>query len=420
MVTTFEEKSTDQIKLRFSKVRAQSIDLCSTLKTEDHVVQPVVDVSPPKWHLAHTTWFFENFVLVPHKINYNPFHKDYCYLFNSYYENVGNRVIRPNRGFMTRPTVDEVMLYREYVDQQMFEYLDNENIEPSVLDVLALGLQHEQQHQELLIYDLKHILGINPLFPSYRNLKTPECNYRGMNWLEVPEGIHDIGFEGHGFCYDNELARHKVYIHKCEIADRLVTNGEYLEFMQDGGYKKFNFWLAEAWDWVCNNQEKSPMHWHFIDGDWYEFTYGGLKPINEHAPVTHISYYEADAYARWKGLRIPTEFEWEVAAYIYQPNPSDDDNFVDKRLFSACSPVNENHYQLFGDLWEWTASAYLPYPDFKIADGAIGEYNGKFMINQMVLRGGSFATPQDHIRRTYRNFFHPHLKWLLSGIRLAR
>lgn len=355
-------------------------------------MQPVVDVSPPKWHLGHTTWFFETFILLPNAKGYTVFDPQYNYVFNSYYESVGARVIRTNRGNLSRPAVEDIMRYRKYVDDAMMEFLEDE-LSPELQELFILGLNHEEQHQELLYTDIKYILGHNPLFPAYdiHHKDIPVVNNPGDPWLNIRAGVYDIGFAGDGFCFDNELGRHSVYLADYKISTALVTNTEYLDFIQAGGYQDFRYWHAEGWDWVKNNQVSTPMYWYNIDGKWMHYTWQGLQPLMPDAPVTHVSYYEAAAYAAWKGQRLPTEFEWEVAA----PQLS------------------------WGYRWEWCESAYLPYPGFAKAPGAIGEYNGKFMISQMVLRGGSEVTSPNHSRITYRNFFHPSLRWQFTGIRLA-
>jgi ergothioneine biosynthesis protein EgtB len=368
--------------------------ICAHLEAEDFVVQPVVDVSPPKWHLAHTTWFFETFILVPHLKGYNAFHPDYGYVFNSYYETVGKRVLRADRGNLSRPTIKDVYAYRAHVDAQMAVWLQSTSIEGGLSELLELGLQHEEQHQELLITDIKYILGHNPLFPPYQPIEASAyvSDTRSKQWISIPEGIYQIGFNGEGFSFDNEHSMHRVFLERFDISSDLVTAGEFLKFIEDGGYKTFRFWHADGWDWVNTNQIKAPMYMHHIDGVWMEYTFGGLKPVVMSNPIRHVSYYEASAFAQWSGRRLPTEFEWEVAS---------------KQL-------------KWGDAWEWTNSAYLPYPGFKTAEGALGEYNGKFMINQMVLRGASPATAPGHSRNTYRNFFHPQLQWQFTGIRLAK
>ncbi|CAN5368531.1 ergothioneine biosynthesis protein EgtB [soil metagenome] len=378
---------------KYSEVRRHSEEICKPLKTEDYVLQPVADVSPPKWHIGHTTWFFETFVLKPNMEGYQEFDPQYNFVFNSYYETVGARVIRTDRGNLSRPAVEDVYKYRKHVDVAMQEFLQQDT--PKDLDeLIILGLNHEQQHQELLWTDIKYILGNNPLFPPYdASMKNGvEQTKNETGFVKIEKGLYEIGYNGNNFCFDNELGRHKVYIDDAAVSKSLVTNGEFLEFINAGGYKNFNFWHAEGWDWVKVNSVNAPMYWHFIDNEWYYYSYAGLQKINMQEPVCHVSFYEASAYAAWKGLRLPTEFEWEVAA----------ENFE------------------WGSRWEWTESAYLPYPGFFKAPGAIGEYNGKFMVNQKVLRGSSEVTSPGHSRITYRNFFHPHLRWQFTGIRLAK
>lgn len=376
----------------FNKLRQRSEEICKPLQTEDYVVQPVADVSPPKWHLGHSTWFFETFVLTPHLKGYRRYNPDFDYIFNSYYETLGARVLRTDRGNLSRPTIDEIYRYRSYIDDAMSELLSG-NISESLSETIILGINHEEQHQELLCTDIKYILGHNPLFPVYAAEPKLLVNYEGKHEddIDIMAGIYNIGFEGSSFCFDNELCRHKVYLQDYRLSASLVTNEEYLEFMAAGGYQNFRFWHAEGWDWVNKNDIKAPLYWHLMDGAWMNYTLQGLKPVSPNAAVCHVSYYEAAAYAAWKGARLPTEFEWEVA-----------------------SPQLN-----WGKRWEWTESAYLPYPGFKKAEGAIGEYNGKFMVNQKVLRGASEVTPVNHSRNTYRNFFHPHLRWQYTGIRLA-
>ncbi|GAB2700739.1 ergothioneine biosynthesis protein EgtB [Mucilaginibacter koreensis] len=376
---------------RYQTVRKRTETICAPLQTEDYVVQPVVDVSPPKWHIGHTTWFFETFILKPYLMGYQEYNPEYNYVFNSYYETVGARVIRTDRGNLSRPTVIEVYQYREYVDHAIASLLCEE-LTPQLQELFTLGLNHEEQHQELLMTDIKYILGHNPLFPAYRHDYTSPKAVQEEGFISIPEGIYEIGFQGEGFFFDNELNRHKVYLNHYEISRSLVTNAEYQEFINSGGYQDFRHWHAEAWDWVNKNTVTAPLYWHLIDGQWHVYTYAGLQALNSDEPVQHISYYEAYAYASWKGMRLPTEFEWEAAATQFS----------------------------WGKCWEWTESAYLPYPGFSKAPGAIGEYNGKFMVNQKVLRGASEVTPPSHSRITYRNFFHPYLRWQFTGIRLAR
>lgn len=376
----------------FQKIRAATETLCEPLKIEDYIPQPVDFASPPKWHLSHSTWFFEEMILKKFFADYQVFNPHFAFLFNSYYQTLGERAIRTERGTITRPTVEEVYNYRKYVDQHISELLQNP-VDPALEELIILGINHEQQHQELLITDLKHTLSYNPIYPVYKenfNLTAQENSEEG--WLKIEEGIFDIGFEGEGFYFDNEKGRHQVFLHDFEISRSLVTNAEYIEFMEAGGYENFRFWLDEGWSWVNENQVKSPLYWTKINGKWHSFTLEGLKPIEPDHLLTHISFYEAQAFATWKGCRLPTEFEWEVAA-----------DQLD-----------------WGKRWEWTYSAYLPYPKFKIAEGAVGEYNGKFMLSQMVLRGSSTATAEGHARKTYRNFFHPKYRWQITGIRLAK
>ncbi|HEY4110023.1 ergothioneine biosynthesis protein EgtB [Puia sp.] len=377
---------------QYRAVRGASEAICRPLQKEDYVVQPIVDVSPPKWHLGHTTWFWEAFVLIPHSPGYRPCNPDYNYVFNSYYETIGARVVRTDRGNLSRPSVDEVYAYRQYVDAAMERFITGGPGE-ELQQLIILGLNHEQQHQELLFTDIKYILGHNPLFPAWseRDIDVaPGGNPAGF--VSVPAGLYEIGFTGDGFCFDNELSRHKVYLEAFQVAASSVTNEEYLAFMEAGGYTNFVWWHAEGWDWVKKNSISAPLYWHFIDGRWHQYTMAGLRPLEGKQLLSHISYYEAVAFAAWKGCRLPTEFEWEAAAAQFE----------------------------WGKRWEWTESAYLPYPGFKKAAGAIGEYNGKFMVSQMILRGASVATPAGHSRISYRNFFHPSLRWQFTGIRLAK
>ena len=383
---------TDSLLDFFLETRKHSEDLCQPLEIEDYVVQPVVDVSPPKWHLGHTTWFFEEFILKPHDAAYKIFDEDFSFVFNSYYETVGKRVVRANRGNLSRPSVKKVYEYRKHVTlgiQKLFEKEQSDELN----DLLEIGIHHEKQHQELLLTDIKYILGNNPLLPKYsEKLNEHPKEYHEPDWIFVEEGVYTIGHESSDFCYDNELGNHKVFLNSYHISNALVTNGEYMEFIKAGGYQKFDLWHAEGWDWVTQHKITSPLYWHQINDEWHHYSLKGLEKIDLAAPVTHISYYEAFAYAQWKGFRLPTEFEWETA----------------------------QQYFPWGKRWEWTESAYLPYPNYQKAAGALGEYNGKFMVNQKVLRGSSIATPTKHSRPTYRNFFHPQLRWQYTGIRLAK
>ena len=385
--------ATDTLVSFFLETRQHTENICKPLEIEDYVVQPIVDVSPPKWHLGHTTWFFEEFILKPRKPSYRLFHEDFAFVFNSYYENVGKRVVRNDRGNLSRPGVAKVYDYRHYVTNEMKDFL-SEEITKEIEELLLIGIHHEKQHQELLTTDIKYILGNNPLLPKYSDSfsENPIQNFQ-QEWIEMEEGIYEIGHNNsEEFCYDNELGRHKVYLHNYKISNKLITNAEYLEFLNSGGYTDFNLWHAEGWDWVQQNKITAPMYWHNIQGDWHQYTMNGLQKINLEAPVSHISYFEAFAFAQWKNCRLPTEFEWEVAQKKFD----------------------------WGSRWEWTESAYLPYPNYTKVPGALGEYNGKFMVNQKVLRGGSVATPAKHTRPTYRNFFQTNLRWQFTGLRLAK
>jgi ergothioneine biosynthesis protein EgtB len=379
---------------KYNAVRKHSEEICKPLKTEDYVVQPIVDVSPPKWHIGHTTWFFETFVVKPNLNNYVEFDPQYGYVFNSYYETAGARVIRTDRGNLSRPTVEDIYKFRRHVDEAMNELLQK-NLSKELEELIILGLNHEQQHQELLATDIKYILGNNPLFPAYKNEADTNKNSlvkEKTDFIKINKGIYKIGFEGDGFCFDNELNRHEVLLQDFSISNNLVTNGEFMEFMNAGGYKNFNYWHSEGWEWVKSNQINAPLYWHLIDDEWYNYTLQGLQKVDINDVLCHVSFFEAWAYAAWKGMRLPTEFEWEVAAQQFD----------------------------WGLRWEWTESAYLPYPGFTKAPGAIGEYNGKFMVNQKVLRGASEVTPEGHSRITYRNFFPTNLRWQYTGIRLAQ
>jgi ergothioneine biosynthesis protein EgtB len=377
----------------YTDVRAYTERLCQPLAIEDYIPQPIVDVSPPKWNIAHTTWFFEEMILTRWLSGYRVFDPRFGFLFNSYYNSIGDRTERDQRGALSRPTVAKVFEYRHYVDAAMREFLSRD-LPAEVCALVQLGLQHEQQHQELFLTDLKYIFSCNPLFPVYDAAWTKEEQDEAPNndWVERASGLYDIGFAGEGFCFDNEWGRHQVFLPAFALRKTLVTNAEYVEFMNDGGYENFALWHAEGWDWVQRNRIASPLYWQPRDGEWFQFTLAGLRPIHWTAPVCHVSFYEASAFAEWKGNRLPTEFEWEAAAAQLA----------------------------WGLRWEWTNSAYLPYPNFTKAAGAVGEYNGKFMVNQMVLRGASVATPPGHSRKTYRNFFHPPLRWQFTGIRLAK
>ncbi|HEY3295717.1 MAG TPA: ergothioneine biosynthesis protein EgtB [bacterium] len=412
----------------YRDTRAQTERLCAPLEIEDFVIQTSPDVSPAKWHLAHTTWFFETFLLSSFVPAYRPVREEYRYLFNSYYQAVGPRHARPQRGFISRPTVKEIFTYRAEIDQRMPDLLNSipEAKWGDVAALTTLGIHHEQQHQELLLTDLKHNFWTNPLKPAYRTSAEGAEQSAGaagiMGWIPFAGGVHAVGHHGSGFCFDNELPQHRVYLEDFELADRLVTNGEYLEFMDAGGYREPKYWLSDGWDWVQREMISAPLHWTDERGSWHVFTLDGLKELNPSEPVCHVSYYEAEAYAAWRSRRLPTEAEWEVAALTVEQSRAQG-NLLES---SALHPLPMSHpsgavgpFQMFGDVWEWTNSAYLPYPGYKAAPGALGEYNGKFMSGQMVLKGGSCATPREHIRASYRNFFQPDKRWQFTGIRLA-
>ena len=409
---------------RYHQVRQFTDRLCQPLMTEDYVIQGMPDVSPPKWHLAHTSWFFETFILALASQGYRSPHASYADLFNSYYVAAGERHCRPKRGLLSRPTVEEVYRYRAYVDQHMTAFL--EGLHGEMLErwspVVELGVHHEQQHQELLLTDVKYNFACNPLRPAYvsADIPTHVPAVGPLRWVSFVEGVQWIGHDGQGFAFDNEFPRHRSFVERFELASRPVTNGEYLAFMADGGYERPELWLSMGWDTVQREGWQAPLYWEQRDGTWWMMTLAGMRPVREAEPVCHVSYYEADAYARWADARLPTEAEWEVAA---MPLPIRG-NFVEHQTFHPV-PINQIDtaiplVQIFGDVWEWTQSHYSPYPGYAAAPGAQGEYNGKFMANQFVLRGGSCATSVSHIRPTYRNFFPADARWQFMGIRLAR
>lgn len=385
------EKTGNSLLERYFAVRKYTEFICEPLLIEDYVVQPVTDVSPPKWHLAHTTWFFEELILAKFLKGYQRFHPRYSYLFNSYYDALGERVSRLDRGNMSRPTVDEIHEYRAHIDQHMIQLLSD--LPEDARHLIEVGMNHEQQHQELLYTDIKYILGHNPLYPIYHVdfQETPD-HERDHEFIDLPAGKYDIGNPGNTFCYDHEQPVHAVYLNAFSIRKSLVTNGEYLEFMADGGYQQHAHWLSDGWAWLKEHDINRPLYWLHAQGTWYRYALSGLEKVNHEEPVTHVSFYEAAAFAAWKGMRLPTEFEWEAAA----------------------PQLN------WGLRWEHTNSAFLPYPGYSRPEGAIGEYNGKFMVNTMVCRGSSVVTPANHSRPTYRNFFYPHLQWQFNGIRLCK
>jgi len=404
---------------RYRDVRRATERLCEPLAVEDYVVQAMPDVSPTKWHLAHVSWFFETFLLRPNLVGYEPLDPAYRYLFNSYYNAVGPQFSRPARGHLSRPTVAEVYRYRTHVDAAMARLLETAEAGTllRIAPLLELGLNHEQQHQELILTDLKYNLAVNPLRPAYHGVVAPRGRSAPpLRWLDVAGGLQAIGHDGAGFAFDNEGPRHTVYLRPFRLATRPVTNGEFMQFIADGGYRSAAHWLSDGWRTVQERAWQAPLYWEPRDGEWWTQTLAGPAPVDPHAPVTHLSYYEADAYARWQGRRLPTEQEWEHAA-ADEPLRG---HFQDDGVFHPVPAADTGGLaQVFGDVWEWTASAYAPYPGFRAAPGAIGEYNGKFMVSQMVLRGGSCVTPRSHLRVTYRNFFPPDARWQFSGIRLA-
>jgi ergothioneine biosynthesis protein EgtB len=410
-----------RLRTCYRAVRQTTERLARPLGPEDCQVQSMADASPVKWHLAHTSWFFETFVLQPQVSGYKAFHPSFGYLFNSYYNAVGDRIARPRRGLITRPTLEEVYAYRSAIDGAILAYLDEVGtaLPATVAAVIELGIQHEQQHQELILTDIKHALAQNPLRPAYGAglAATASAEARPLDWLPFPGGITWVGHEGPGFAFDNEVPRHRVFLEPFQLASRLVTSGEFLAFIADRGYRRPELWLSDGWNAVQEEEWQAPLYWERRDGTWWVFTLGGPRPLTDAEPVCHVSYYEADAFARWAGARLPSEAEWESAAGRQESNG----NFLESgRFHPQAAPGGTGLAQIFGDTWEWTQSPYTPFPGSRPAAGALGEYNAKFMCNQLVLRGGSCATPLAHIRATYRNFFAPEARWQFTGIRLAR
>jgi ergothioneine biosynthesis protein EgtB len=409
----------DALGASLFETRKLSVDLVAPLSAEDMTVQAMDDASPTKWHLAHTTWFFETFVLAPHLPGYALFDETFGYCFNSYYESVGARHARPKRGLLTRPSLERVMDYRAHVDLALARLVAKQDAaRADWAGLLEIGLNHEQQHQELMLTDILCLFAANPVKPAYRRAQ-PEAGrlkVAPLRWIDFPGGVHRIGDEGDGFAWDNERPCHEALIAPFRLADRLTTNGEWLEFISDGGYETASLWLSDGWAAVNDGSWRAPLYWEMRDGAWFEMTLFGVRPLRLDAPVSHVSYYEADAFARWVGKRLPTEFEWEVAASA-APLAG---NFLGDALRPLpCDDGSGALRQMFGDVWEWTQSAYLPYPGYRPPQGALGEYNGKFMVNQHVLRGGSCVTPPGHMRVSYRNFFYPHQRWQFTGLRLA-
>jgi ergothioneine biosynthesis protein EgtB len=413
----FEQSS---LPASYARVRSATEALLQGLTAEDCALQSMPDASPVKWHLAHTTWFFETFLLEPNSAAYQPFDPAFRVLFNSYYNSVGDKHPRPERGLLSRPGLEKVLAYRRHVDEEMQRLLSR-RLGQDVAKLAELGIQHEQQHQELILTDLKHLFSRNPQRPAYHKpwpLTPVQARARG--WIDFAAGQHEVGHSGPGFCFDNEAPRHRVWLEAFRIATHPVTNGDFIEFIDGDGYRRPELWLSAGWDQLCTRGWQAPAYWEMRDGRWHTFTLHGMAPVDPHAPVCHVSFYEAEAYARWAGERLPTEAEWEIAA-LTAPLEG---NFVESRALHPLalreSPADGSPAQIFGDVWEWTRSDYSPYPGFRAATGAVGEYNGKFMSGQYVLRGGSCATPASHIRASYRNFFPPEARWQFSGLRLAR
>lgn len=401
---------------RYGRCRKQTQALAAPLTPEDQMVQSCPEASPAKWHQAHTTWFFETFVLSSHLSGYRTFDQRFRDLFNSYYNAIGQQPEKALRSAFSRPDLDDVLRYRHHVDEQIERLLGSEPAS-DVLELIELGINHEQQHQELLVTDIKHAFWSNPLRPAYQPGAPHELSTASPQKAEAyAGGLTEIGTDRAEFHFDNEAPRHKVFVHPFRFATRPATCGEYLAFMDDRGYQRPELWLSDGWKAVQTHGWNAPLYWEKRDKQWLQFTCSGMRKVEEHEPVCHVSYYEADAFARWAGARLPTEFEWEMVA---APSPVEGNLLEQQRFHAMAAQDNSAPSQLFGDVWEWTASAYLPYPGFRPAAGALGEYNGKFMSGQMVLRGGSCATPQSHIRATYRNFFPPETRWQFSGIRLA-
>ena len=409
-----------ELRSQYVAVRAASQRITGPLSAEDCQPQSMPDASPVKWHLAHTTWFFETFVLEPANAGFRPFNPDFRVLFNSYYQSVGDMHPRPERGLLTRPSLSEVWRFREHVDGLILTLLDRGDLDDEALDVIEIGVHHEQQHQELILTDVKHLLAQNRTQPAYAEaIPAAERAPSQLDWTAFAGGVQRIGHDGAGFAFDNETPRHRTVVEPYRLANRLITNGEYLAFMEDGAYSNPALWLSDGWAVVCERSWTSPLYWTHGDTGWQVFSLAGCRDLRPDEPVAHISLYEADAFARWAGARLPTEAEWELAAggELKEGNLADTGLYHPRPLAAASG---DRMHQLFGDVWEWTQSPYTPYPGYRPPAGALGEYNGKFMANQFVLRGGSCATARSHIRATYRNFFPPDARWQFSGLRLAK
>ena len=395
----------------FQRVRQKTLEICSYIENEDFVVQPSPEVSPPKWHLGHTSWFFEEVILAKFQKNYVRFNAQYSALFNSYYKALGSHTLQENRGNLSRPTVAEVTRYRAYIDNQLQNYLTQNHLTSEILSLLETGIHHEQQHQELLYMDIKYILASNELATRYSPAVLQDAQPSTLGWTDFSEGIYEIGYDGIDFSYDNERPRHKSYVYPFSISQSLVTNGDFLEFIEDNGYSKARYWLSQGWDWVNQHKIQQPLYWLMVDGRWHEYTLYGLMPLDLNKPLVHVSYFEADAFANWKNLRLPSEQEFEV--FLASSKISSIDN--SEQIYHPNSALEAT-----GQVWCWTKSQYSPYPRFKAFDGLLNEYNGKFMCNQFVLKGGCVVTPDNHYRHSYRNFYQAQQRWMFSGIRLAK
>jgi ergothioneine biosynthesis protein EgtB len=417
-----DNREETKLLLSFNETRSKTLELCRPLSRDDYMVQATPETSPPKWHLGHTTWFFENFILKPFHKDYRPFDEKYMYLFNSYYETVGEFLPKPLRSTISRPDLDDVLNYRSHVNEAMSDLVGNLKGKDmqEVKARMNLGINHEQQHQELLLMDIKMNYYVSPYLPAYtKPAKKRKAELKASGWLSYGESIATVGYDGHGFCFDNELPMHRELIPRFNMSNRLVTNGEYMEFIQDGGYARPELWLSDGWIAKRKNNWAAPLYWGNSDGEFYYFTLSGRRKVDPNEPVVHVSYYEADAYARWAGFRLPTEFQWEYAMRTTELNHQG--NTLESGIYHPdVQPVEKTEIAGPGGVWEWTSSAYSPYPGFRPLPGSIGEYNGKFMANQIVLRGTSCVTPDGHSRLSYRNFYHPEDRWQFAGFRLCR